>query len=228
MKKTPPDTMVDHAAMLLSTDWFAPYWTVIGLEADEQKQCLQNGCRDIVRQLVGRARDYYLIDFSDDRIERTRDDLLSLVRHCKLGKAAATRVEELAAHKSGRDQLGKTAWLFRNLHDELVNDQTLDQQIRTALTRSHSKLSFASELNFEEICLRSSTAWDAYIRNLTPELPASLAHLVSTDLLAIAELSDVLKQLTNDQRKHLHARFRVAAKALTGVEMERDWSGAEP
>ena len=28
--------MVDHAAMLLST--FAPYWTVIGLEADKQKQ----------------------------------------------------------------------------------------------------------------------------------------------------------------------------------------------
>jgi hypothetical protein len=227
MKKTPPDTMVDHAAMLLSTDWFAPYWNVIGIEADRQKQCLQDGCRAIVRRVVGGAQDYYLIDFSHDRIEKTREDLHLLVRNCKLSKAAATRVEELAAHKSGRDQLGKTAWLFRNLHDELVNDQTLDQQIRTALTRSRSKFSFASGLNFEEICLRSSTAWDEYIRGLTPELPASLAYLVSTDLLAVAELSDVLKQLTNGQREHLHARFRAAASALTGVEMERDWSGAK-
>ena len=214
--------------MLLSTDWFAPYWNVIGIEADRQKQCLQNGCRDIVLRVVGEAQDYYLVDFSHDRIEKTREDLRLLVRNCKLTKAAATHVEELAAHKSGRDQLGKTAWLFRNLHDELVNDHSLDQQIRTAMARSRSEFSFASELNFEEVCLRSSTAWDGYIRNLTPELPASLAYLVSTDLLTIAELSDVLKQLTSDQRKQLYGRFRVAAKSLTGVEMERDWSGAEP
>jgi tyrosine-protein phosphatase SIW14 len=29
--KNPSDTMVDKAAMLLSTDWFAPYWSVIGI-----------------------------------------------------------------------------------------------------------------------------------------------------------------------------------------------------
>ena len=214
--------------MLLSTDWFAPHWNLIGIEADGQKQCLQNGCRDIVRGVVGEARDYYLIDFSHDRIEKTREDLRLLVRNCKLSKGAATRVEELAANKSGRDQLGKTAWLFRNLHDELLKDRALDEQIKPTLARSRSKFSFVDEVNFEEICLRSATAWDAYIRSLTPELPASLAYLVSTDLLATAELSDVLKQLTTEQRQQLHARFRVAAKSLTGVEMERDWSGAEP
>lgn len=228
VKKTPSDTMVDHVAMLLSTDWFAPHWNVIGIEADRQKQYFQNGCRDIVRGVVGEARDYYLIDFSHDRIERTREELRLLVRNCKLTKAAATRVEELAANKSGRDQLGKTAWLFRNLHEELLNDQGLDQQIKPALARSRSKFSSPGELNFEEMCLQSSTAWDEYTRSLTPELPASLAYLVSTDLLAIAELSDVLKQLTVGQRKRLHARFRVAARSVTGVEMERDWSGAEP
>jgi hypothetical protein len=220
--------MVDHAAMLLSTDWFAPHWKVIGLEAEGHKHCLQNGCRDIVRGVVGEAREYYLIDFSHERIEKTREDLRLLVRNCKLSKGAATRVEELAASKSGRDQLAKTAWLFRNLHDELLNDEALDQQIKPALARSRNKFSFASELNFEEMCLQSSTAWDRYTRSLTPELPASLAYLVSTDLLAIAELSDVLKQLTIEQRKRLHARFRIAARSVTGAEMERDWSGAEP
>lgn len=213
--------------MLLSTDWFEPHWNVIGIEADRQRECLQNGCRDIVRAVVGDARNYYLIDFSHDRIEKTRQDLRVLVRNCKLSKADATRIEELAANKSGRDQLGKTAWLFRNLHDNLLSDQALDQQIKPAMARSRNKFSFASELNFEETCLRSSTAWDEYTRSLRPELPASLAYLVSTDLLAIAELSDVLKQLTMGQRKQLHARFCVAARAVTGVEMERDWSGAE-
>ncbi len=47
----------------------------------------------------------------------------------KLGEVAAIRVGELVANKSGRDQLGKTAWMFRNLHHELLEDPTLDQQI---------------------------------------------------------------------------------------------------
>jgi hypothetical protein len=223
---TPPDTMVDKAAMLLSTDWFAPHWSVIGIEADEEKRCLQNGCRDIVRRVVSDAGDYYLIDFSDDRIERTREDLRLLVRNCKLSETAATRVNELAANKSGRNELEQTAWLFRIVHTELLNDGELDEEIKLVLTRS--KFSFANELNFEEMCLRSTTTWDGYIRSLTPELPASLAHLVSTGLLAIAELTDVLKQLTPAQRERLHARFHVAARSRTGVERERDWSGAEP
>jgi len=224
MTKTPPDTMVDKAAMLLSTDWFVPYWSVIGIDADKEKRCVQSGCRDIVRRVVGDAGDYYLIDFSHDRIERTREDFRLLVRSCKLGETAATRVDELAANKSGRDQLEKTAWLFRSLYDELLEDGELDQKIKPVLSRSRSKFSFANELNFEEMCLRSTTTWDGYIRSLTPDLPASLAHLVSTGLLAIAELTDVLEQLTPVQRERLHARFHVAARSLTGVERERDWS----
>jgi hypothetical protein len=224
--KIPPDTMADKAAMLLSTDWFAPYWSVIGIEAENEKQCFQNGCRDIVRRLVGDAGDYYLIDFSEDRIEQTRKDLRLLARNCKLSKAAVIRVDDLAANKSGRDQLEKTAWLFRNLCDELLADGELDQQIKSVLERSRNKFSFANELKFEEMCLRSSTTWDTYVKSLTPELPASLAHLVSTGLLAIAELADVLRQLTTSQRATLHARFQVLATRLTGVELDRDWSGA--
>jgi hypothetical protein len=226
MTKIPPDTMVDKAAMLLSTDWFAPYWTVIGIEAENEKQYFQNGCRDIVRRLVGDAADYYLIDFSENRIEQTRKDLRLLARTCKLSKAAVTRIDELAANKSGRNQLEKTAWLFRHLCDELLTDNDLNQQVKPVLERSRAKFSIANELNFEEICLRSSTLWDSYIKSLTPELPASLAHLVSTGLLAIAELADVLRQLDTSQRAQLHARFQVLATRLTGVERDRDWSDA--
>lgn len=220
--------MVDKAAMLFSTDWFAPYWSVIGIEADKEKRCFQDGCREIVLGVIGDAGDYYLIDFSPDRLEQTRENLRLLARSCKLSEAATSRIEDLAANKSGRDQLGKTAWLFRSLHDELLRDEELDQQIKPVLALSHSKFSLANDLNFEQMCLHSSTTWDNYIRSLTPELPASLAHLVSTALLATAELADILQQLPTAQRERLHARFRVLAKSLTGVEMERDWSGAEP
>jgi hypothetical protein len=219
--------MVDQTAMLLSTDWFAPYWSVIGIEADKQKECFQKGCRDIVLQLIGDAGSYYLIDFSQGRIERTRNDLRLLARNCKLSEVAITRVYDLAADKCGRDQLEKTAWLFRNLHDELLGDEELDLQIKSVLAASRRKFSFANDLKFEEMCLRSSTTWDTYIKSLTPELPASLAHLVSTGLLAIAELADALRQLDTGQKARLHARFQVFATRLTGLELERDWSGAD-
>lgn len=226
MTKTRPDTMVDKAAMLLSTDWFSPYWSLIGIEADSERECFQSGCRDIVRRFVGDADTYYLIDFSQGRIERTRKDLGLLARKCKLDKATVNRIDDLAADKSGRNQLEKTAWMFHNLHDELLADKELDQQIKSVLVRSRSKFSFADELNFEEMCLHSSTTWDTYIKNLTPELPASLAHLVSTGLLAIAELADALMQLEMGQKARLHARFQLFATRLTGLELERDWSGA--
>src|SRR6516162_11289086 len=106
MTRTIPDTMADKAAMLLSTDWFGPYWSVIGIEADNAKVCIQNGCRDIVRGFVGDAGDYYLINFSHDRIEGTREDLRLLIRNCKLNEAAATRIHDLITSKPGRDQLG--------------------------------------------------------------------------------------------------------------------------
>lgn len=223
--KPPVDTTVDKAAMLLSTDWFSPYWSVIGIEAEKQRECFRNGCRDIVRQFVGDAETYYLLDFSQGRLERTREDLRQLARSCKLAKADAARINDVSADKPGRDQLEKTAWLFRNLHEQLLQDEELDHQIKSVLMRCRTKFSLADGLNFEEMCQHASTPWDIYIKSLTPELPESLAYFVSSGLLAIAELTDVLKNLELGQKAQLHARFQVFATRLTGLELERDWSG---
>jgi hypothetical protein len=76
----------------------------------------------------------------------------------------------LAAHKTGRNQFEKTAWLFRSLQGGLLRDKELEQQIKPVLARSRSKFAFADDLNFEEICLHSPTKWNLYIKRLTPEL----------------------------------------------------------
>jgi len=219
--------MVDHAAMLLSTDWFAPHWSVIGIDAEAEKECFQKGCRDIVRLLINGAAEYYHVDFSNERINRTREGIRSLIRSCGLSEAAANRLEGIVAHKSGRDQLQKTAWLFRVLNDKLVQDEKLEKPIKIVLVHSRRLFSLAYDLDFEGMSLQSSTEWDKYIRSLTPELPTSLSDLVSTALLSTAELVHVLKRLTTTQRQHLHSRFLALAKSETGVEMERSWSVAE-
>ena len=53
--------------MLFSTDWFVPYWSILGIEAKTEQRTFQNGCREIVLQLIGAAEDYYQIDFSAAR-----------------------------------------------------------------------------------------------------------------------------------------------------------------
>jgi hypothetical protein len=97
--------MVDRAAILLSTGWFSLYWSVIGIEAEIQQKCFQNGCREIVLQLIGTAKDYYQIDFSAARIEHTRQSLRTLAHNCNLAGSPVARLEEWVTHQSGRDQL---------------------------------------------------------------------------------------------------------------------------
>jgi hypothetical protein len=60
--------MVDKLVFLLSTDWFKPYWSGIGIDIDEAaKTSVQQGCREIVAQILSGTKSYYLASFSDDR-----------------------------------------------------------------------------------------------------------------------------------------------------------------
>ena len=62
----------DDLVMLLSTDWFLPYWFVLGIGAeDERKVCVKEGCRKIVKQIMSGAREYWHVSFSEERISET-------------------------------------------------------------------------------------------------------------------------------------------------------------
>jgi len=209
--------------MLFSTDWFAPHWSVLGIEAKTEQKPFQNGCREIVLQLIGDAENYYEIDFSATRIENTRQTLRTLAHNCNFDEHTVIRLEDFITHQSGRDQLQKRAWLFGIVHGELQRDDELDEHTKSVIGESRRRFSINDDLELERLCLESLTEWDSYVRNLTPEMPASLAHLVTTALLTVAELTKVLRQLTKQQRDLLHARFRVAAKTVTGVDRERNW-----
>ncbi len=224
MTKIPPDTIGDHSAMLLSTDWFTPYWSVIGIEAEKEKQCFKAGCREIVQQFTEGASNYYLVNFSAERIAQTRENLRSLARRCEFSEAPSSGLEDLLADRPGRDQLQKTAWMFRNLYSELMTHNEIEVATKNVLTRIWAKFAFTDDLQLEAACLQSTTGWDRYIRSLTPELPASLAYLVETSLLSIAELREVLNLLDPNQREQLHSRFRALATQRTGLDLERDWS----
>jgi hypothetical protein len=72
---------MDYFMMLLSTDWFLPYWPEIGIDIAEAKRVgLQQGCREIADQILGGANNYFLADFSEERRQETHSMFLALLR----------------------------------------------------------------------------------------------------------------------------------------------------
>jgi hypothetical protein len=223
MDKTPPDTMVDMVVMLLSTDWFLPYWFVVGIDASEEKVCVQKGCRQIVHELMNGATNYYQINCSDERLQATRQSIRDLARKCGLGESSEMNLEDLVDSRPERDQFYKGAWLFRTLANNLADDDQLDVPTKLVLERTRRQHSVMDDLDFQQLCSRSNSAWDNYTRSLTPELPTSLADFLSEDLVASQLLTSVLSQLTQAQRDELLSRFQSIAKSVTGVDVDRTW-----
>jgi hypothetical protein len=89
------DNAADKVAMLLSTDWFQPYWPAIDLNATlESIACIQKGCRGIVNRIVGEAEEYWLISFAEERVRATREAVLMSAGRCGLDAASAERLND--------------------------------------------------------------------------------------------------------------------------------------
>jgi hypothetical protein len=215
--------MVDRVVMLLSTDWFLPYWYVVGIDASEQKLCVQKGCRQIVHEMMNGATNYYHINFSDERLRATRQSVRDLARKCGLGESSEMILEDLVGSRPEREQFNMGAWLFRTLANNLANDDQLDASTKIVLERSRSKHAVMDDLDFEQLCSRSNSAWDNYTRSLTPELPTSMADFLSVNLVGAQLLTSVLAQLTQAQRDGLLSRFQFIARSVTGVDVDRNW-----
>jgi len=217
--------MVDTAAMLLSTDWFLPFWPLIGIEVGSQR-CLQEGCRKIVLRFMDGAANYYLINFSHERTDSTRQSMQALAAQCGLNGTAKESLEKLVAHMPEREQFYKTAWLFCSFIEQISKDPATDDAVRFIIKRSRREFSFARECDFNTACLESKSPWDVYTRGLTPELPDNLSNVMSASLLPGAELTRILQQITPAQSEGLLQKFRSLAKSLYDVEVENRWPAA--
>jgi hypothetical protein len=210
--------MLDKLVMLLSTDWFKPYWSSIGIEVEETvKTSIQQGCREIVRQILSGAKNYYLASFSDDRKNKTQTMLESLAQQAQT-EAVLSAVEEWT--KMSDEEL-KAAWIYTTLTDDLFSresregDPKLDPTITAIMTSAQKKYDLAP-FEFLEKCESSETSWDQYTRELTPELPTALADDLAAVLTARrfeAFWKSVRDRLTPAQREELTSWYREMAKA---------------
>jgi len=184
MKNENLDTLVS----LLSTDWFLPHWHVLGISIEDGKRpAFQNGCRDIVRQILGSAKQYWLADFSAERVEKTHSLFCALLEECHADKRVVEHVSELLG-EGHSEPLENTGWIILSVVEMMAKgtldeSTALDSSLREQVMRVWHTIdrNGSCEADFERLCRNSHSAWDTFIRNTTPDLPTRLAdYVVST------------------------------------------------
>ena len=96
--------MTDTLIMLLSSDWFLPFWEEIGIESDDaSKTAIQEGCRAIVRSFMEDSGSYFHIDFREERWQGTNSAFIDLLD--RFGAGAAKPLAALDWRGSPPDDL---------------------------------------------------------------------------------------------------------------------------
>jgi hypothetical protein len=220
----------DQLVMLLSTDWFSKYWPAIEIDIPGQRKAtFQNGCREIVRQIMSDAEQYWLTSFSEERVEETSSMLQALLRKCGAAKPTIDRINASSARKAD-DSRTKAEWLIVQMTTLLlanspqVDSSQLNPSIREALAGARDTWNQRDldEVDFEELCLNSKSEWDQYIKGLTPDLPTMLSDYLNEILEGdkFSRLWGFVNGSLDSRQKHeLLAWYRTTAKSLTDREL---------
>lgn len=177
--------------MLLSTDWFIPYWSTFGLVFSEsEQQMVREVSRKVTKELLKGADTYWGASFSDVRISATRHSFLENLRKSILGAAGVGQLSDALNAARDSAEFATTSWLFGALCDQLcgpMDDVTLPKLSSTSLetVKSLWQLSASVEPDgdlIERAVKTSATDWDKWLRNATPDLPTYLSDWAITRL----------------------------------------------
>jgi hypothetical protein len=178
--------------MLLSADWFAPYWRNFGLVLSESECALvREVARGVVRDLMKGADVYWNINFSEQRVSQTIGSFIEGVKGTGLSNAGRMQIADLLASAGGdAESVTTTLWLFGALMDQLVSaapSMTPPKVAATTLPIVRSLWANGSAPDdisdqLERAARTSNSEWDRYLRALTPDLPTLLSDWASNTL----------------------------------------------
>jgi len=175
----------DKLVMLLSTDWFFNYWSMIGLIAEDgQRASIQLACRNVVKKMMSGADVYWNVSFSPDRLARTKSDLIDGCIASGADKSLIECIKTVASDELTSSYDSTSSSMLALMTDQLARAPGADDllEIDVELKRAIQNLwtnDGRSDIDFEQICLSSTDSWDAYTRSLTPDLPMMLADYLS-------------------------------------------------
>lgn len=218
------DTTADKLLLLLSTDWFAPYWPSIGLWVNRgNKNEIQRLLRHEARRVfIGGT--YWQADFEVARLEETNTALLSAFEECRESQAKK-RLIALINPEISSQELAKDVWLLSTMTEMLANsgDESLPTELVNAVRLVWGRAQIGA-ISWRDICENASTEWDVAIKSLTPDLHCWLADFVAVEIKDLDAFglfwSDFRKLQTEKMVNALKDWYRATAHALTGEVIE--------
>jgi len=210
--------------LILSTDWFAPFWSEIGLNLETvMHNKMKEGCRGIiskvlVKKSVDGAEAFDYIDWSEACKLETKSRLLKLSKAVGVSDVVANVTEEW----EGWDHDGlKSALMLRMFTDDLIDGATIEGiaspnfAIR-AIVVDTDKRSDRDPNEFEKIEENCSSAWDRYLRDLLDDQPNALStnlyHAINVHRMKVW-WGYISARLTVEQRKELISWYRAMAES---------------
>jgi hypothetical protein len=169
---------------------------------------------------------YYFISFAQERTTETERQFAALLQRANIPQKMIDTFFQFVSldpeSSSARWMVTMTTSMLVTRHQSLPTDEAipaLDGAITGLLARWYEQQ--PKRIEFGPICLSSTTDWDNYIRNLTPELPACLADYAQVGLideLSFGDLRNALAQLTPSQRRQLEEWYSVIIRKLTRAD----------
>src|SRR5262245_28579803 len=105
----------DAYLMLLSADWFLPYWEAVGLIFNpKQKILIQRSAQETVSDFMREADVYWHISFDEVRLEKTKSNFIGRLKKGGMQAIDVDRLIGIFENAGGSEshQAETTIWLF--------------------------------------------------------------------------------------------------------------------
>lgn len=221
--------MIDDLILLLSTDWFLPYWVELGIFIKEEKKIeVQQGCRQIVNAELARANDRYLADVSEERKRTTGTTFRKLLRKCGTEKDLAAALSEWKNLSHNELSAVVECAMFNSQipsADGTGEVPYLEFSIRAAVIEMWETYRLSASV-YRDVCLGSQTSWDIHVQKLSVS-PKTLVNQLWRVLLnrrLHTFWSKLGERLTSEQLKVLTSWYR----AMIRIELQEDRSDLIP
>jgi len=216
---------IDQIAMLLSTDWFADKWHLLGIQSDLLRcQKMKQKCRGLVDDLFGNELDYWLVSFEEVRIESTRKKFFSATVECSLEAQDIDRFNRILEDSEWEMNDASILENLTRLLSANPDDETLEglprrlaEKVANIWAKVDAPIDLKAELN------ASTTQWDLDIQKRTPGLPEYLGDFaisVCSKLSFFQQFwSHAMQNISKDERDKLLSWYRRMAQELAGVQI---------
>jgi hypothetical protein len=181
----------EEEILLLSVDWFFPYWEIFGLIFDvKQKNIIQGAARKSIKKFMQNTEIFWYIARADSDYENRSSQFTKQLASDGLKPKTIDRLFSslIEITSKGTHVQSITQSVFSMITDLIKEKDSnyslnnLNSEIASHFISSLDKYSKSDLIDFELINLSSNSTWDKYIRNLTPDLPTLLSDRVSISM----------------------------------------------